>query len=298
MILLGIIFREVFSWESFYYPPQPFYPILRNLDEPNSIKDMKLFSLLIAICCALIFPSCHRPDENAEMAPVTNPCLSQTFQKRLYKVMHTAFDETTGKINLVYQDQYFFDANNRLDSISGGHKIRYNAAGRVDQVISSIPNAPNQVKQYFYNNGQLTKIETNIYNPDGTLSWKLVKNFEWDAQGFVHKTWVNGSDYYTLYTRDACGNDIQSQDFIISDNRENRLSVATYSDTYNPEYLIGLHEIDPDYYSIHNESISEIIHWDNADFLPGPIEYQYEYNSDGLPVKRMSVGHLVAYFYE
>lgn len=260
---------------------------------------MKPFTLLIAICCALILPSCDRAaDENTEMAPITNPCLSQTFPKRLYKVRHTAFDETTGKINLVYQHQYFFDANNRLDSISEGHKIRYNAAGRVYQVISSIPNAPNQVKQYFYNNGLLTKIETNIYNPNGTLSQKGVKHFEWDAQGFVEKTWVQGSFCYTVYKRDACGNDVQSQDFIISDNRENRLSVATYSNTYNPEYLIGLHEIDPDYYSIHNESISEIIHWDNADFLPGPIEYQYEYNTDGLPVKKMSAGHLAEYFYE
>ncbi len=259
---------------------------------------MKFFSLLIAICVALILPACHRAaDENTEMFPAKNPCLTQTFSKRLNKVVHISINETTGKLYTDLQIRYFFDANNRLDSISGGHKIRYNAAGRVDQVISSIPNAPNQLKQYFYKNGLLNRIETNIYNPNGTLSQKGVKHFEWDAQGFVHKTWVQGTDCYTVYKRDACGNDIQSQDFIISDNRENQLIVATYSDTYNPEYLIGLHEIDPDYYSIHNKSISEIIH-SSTDFLPGPIEYQYEYNSDGLPVKRMSAGHLVEYFYE
>jgi hypothetical protein len=258
---------------------------------------MKSFSILIAICCALILPSCHHAsDENAEF-PYKNPCLTQTFSKRLNKVVYTSFNETTGKPYTDLQIQYFFDANGRLDSISGGHKIRYNAAGRVDQVIYSIPNAPNQVNQYFYKKGLLFKIETNIYNPNGTLNQKRVKNFEWDAQGFVHKTWIQGFDHFTVYNRDACGNNIKTQDFIISGNREDQLRVATFSDTYNPEYLIGLHEIDPSYYSIHNESISEIIH-SSADFLPGPIEYQYEYNTDGLPVKKMSTGHLVEYFYE
>ncbi|MEI7587601.1 MAG: hypothetical protein WCJ44_33405 [Runella sp.] len=278
---------------------QPSSPFPRNPFKIIYPNDMKPFSLLLALSCAISFASCyHASNENIDNKPITNPCLNQSFPQRLYKIVYTSYDWTTGQGANVQETRFFFDTNNRLDSIGGYQKIRYGASGLVDQVITYFNNAPNQVEQFVYENGRLTKTETNNYSQNGNLNWKTVKHIEWDDQGFIHKTWIEGAGEYTIFTCDACGNVVKSQDFITSDNRENRLTVETFLDTYNPEYLIGLDKIYPGYYSIHNVSRSEIVHWDNVDFQPSPIDYTYEYNSDGLPVKKKSILQLVEYFYE
>ena len=62
--------------------------------------------------------------------------------------------------------------------------------------------------------------------------------------------------------------------------------------------IIGMHHIFVGSYSPHNPIMTQIKHWDCADYDPSPIESTYEYDAENLPIKMTNSYNTVLFFYE
>lgn len=196
---------------------------------------------------------------------------------------------------------YFFDTQNRLDSIAGNYtfsKIIYNPDGAVEKRLNYKKNSPqilSSESQYMYENGKLARIVTTYF---GSITWNTTYHYEWHNNGFLRSRWFEGGNDKTVFTRDGCGNVIKEQDFYHVNNEEHRLAIAEFDGTFSPYYLIGLHRIFPEDYSVYNPVMNQIVHWDCGDYDPSPIHHTYEYNAEGLPVKMANAYRMVEFFYE
>ncbi|MBX2892732.1 MAG: hypothetical protein KF734_17520 [Saprospiraceae bacterium] len=261
--------------------------------------------LPFAICLLMWAVACQKENTPAEPQKEQNTCLQQQFSKRLKKTVTTLYYWGTNLSPDVRTAEYFFDAQNRVDSIFSDNiavKILYAPTGEVDKKLVYYWGKPQNiagVTHYHYQNGQVVKFQTFYYAVDGTLqNWSTINHFEWNAQGFLEKTWLEGGNDKTVFTVDDCGNILKTQDFYNDTNLEHRLEVAEYADTYSPYYLIGLHKIYPGYHSVHNPIFNQIVHWDCADYDPSPIHSEYEYDADGLPIKMSNPYRTIEFFYE
>lgn len=101
-----------------------------------------------------------------------------------------------------------------------------------------------------------------------------------------------------MFTHDDCGNVIKTQAFYNKNNKEHLLSIAAYDSGFNPFYLIGLHRLEPFFYSVHNPVMEQIVYWDCADYDASPQKTTYEYDTDQLPVRKTGPNYTTLFFYE
>lgn len=260
-----------------------------------------LLSLLLASLFALL-PACKKNDPPQSER---TDCLAFHPSKRLYKTVTTHFAPGTGFDPWTTETRYFFDAQNRVDSIWDNKtpsKILYAADGKVDQQITYYSDNPQKISrnaQYVYENGRLARIHSTYFDLNGNpQNWTTTQFFVWNDQGFIEKTWYESGNDKRVFTRDACGNILKTQDFYNVNNEEHMLQIAAYDSTPDPHYLIGLDAVFPTAYSVHNPTFDQIVHWDCADYDGSPIYSEYTYDSEGLPLKRTTAYFTVVYFYE
>lgn len=92
---------------------------------------------------------------------------------------------------------------------------------------------------------------------------------------------------------------MQAREISLQTGTETMLVVAQFSDAFSPYFLIGLDKIFPAQYSVHNKTMTQIVHWDcGADYDPEPVVFDYEYDPDGLPTTMTSRYGTVAFYYE
>lgn len=266
------------------------------------VMTKKIFLLL---GFAALFSGC----KNIETIPVlqegtSNPCLTGSFTRHLKKTVTTVEHPGTGFTPSVFKTEYFFDTQGRVDSLQADYqalKIVYAPDGKVDKLISWWPDIKKvgSVEQYFYENGRVSKTERTIFDQNGNPNPHVFRYFyEWDSAGFVSKKWYDGGNDQTIFTRDNCGNALKIQDFYNQSGEEHYLGVAEFADTPSPYFLIGLDAVFPGAYSVNNRTFGQIIHWDCADYDPGPITTQYEYDAENLPILASSPFRTVEFFYE
>lgn len=261
-----------------------------------------VFYLFLAL---LSFSSACNDTQPAHGDPLLNACNYPPFSKRLKKTVATQTYPGANFSPDIRMTEYFFDDQGRVDSIMAhqtAHAVVYSPDGKVNQLRSyayAQPQLLQSVTQYFYNNGLLEKTVRTSYDAAGNpAGWTNTHFYEWDANGFLAKTWFEGSNDKRVFTRDECGNILKTQDFYNANNAEHFLSEAAYANTPNPHYQIGLDAIFPGNYSVHNQNFSQIIHWDCADYDPSPITSEYEYDAEGLPVTMTRANRVEVYFYE
>lgn len=249
----------------------------------------------------LAFTACEKK-QSSQGDLLDNQCVFQPFSKRLHKVIKTNTYPGTSFPPYVRTTEYFFDDQGRVDSMLNDQTasaVSYDLDGRVSQLrhyAYQQPQTLTGVTTYYYNNGLLVKTVEN--HPGSPTSWSLSWFYEWDANGFIVKTWTENGNDKRVFTRDECGNVLKTQDFYNDTNAEHFLSEATYDPTPNPRYLIGLDAILPGSYSVNNPNYSRIIHWDCSDYDGSPNFSEYEYDAEGLPVKMTNSYGTEEYFYE
>ncbi len=262
--------------------------------------------MLLPLCFAALFFGCKNSETNLESPTPTlsGVCLSGTFSKYLVKTVKTVSYPGTGFLPSVFTTQYFFDAQGRVDSIRTDYqanKVVYAPDGKVDKLLSYGYDIQklNSIQQYFYENGRVSKTEQTSFDQNGNpQAWVSRYFYEWDTAGFVAKTWFDGGDDKAVFTRDDCGNVLKTQRIYDQNGEEHMLVVAEYADTPSPYFLIGLDKIFPGDYSVHNPTVEEIVHWDCGDYIAGPMNTEYEYDAENLPVKALSSFQVVEFFYQ
>ncbi|HNM26317.1 MAG TPA: hypothetical protein PKL15_12840 [Saprospiraceae bacterium] len=262
-----------------------------------SITCFAAFVLLSFSACQKAQPSHNDPEDS--------PCDFSPFSKHLKKTVTTRFYPGTSFSPDSRPTEYFCDDQGRVDSIMDDQtamSVVYSADGRVGQLRTyayAQPQVLNAITQYYYNNGQLEKTVAQYYDAAGNpATWSTTTFYEWDANGFIVKTWLENSNDKRVFTRDDCGNILKTQDFYNANNAEHFLAQSAFVATPNPYYQIGLDAIFPGNYSVHNLTFGQIVHWDCADYDPSPITSDYEYDTEGLPVKMTNTYRTEEYFYE
>ncbi|MDX2135857.1 MAG: hypothetical protein SFV52_13795 [Saprospiraceae bacterium] len=242
---------------------------------------------------------------NRQETAIDGSCLPQQIAKRLYKTVSTAQPAGSGAHSTVYTAEFFFDQQNRVDSIRMNdtpYKVMYNAAGQVDKLLTYFAEHPAIVQSeqtYHYQMGRLDKTISQNFDLQGNpQGWRPVVYYTWNSEGFLEKTRYEGGDEETVYSHDGCGNRVETREMSLPTGLETMLVVAQFSDTFSPYFLIGLDKIFPAQYSAHNKIMEQIVHWDCADYDPDPIVFEYEYGPDGLPTTMSSRYGTVAFFYE
>ncbi len=266
---------------------------------------MKKLLLPVGCALALCLFGCK---EKESAAPAPKECLDKQFTRRLVKTVTTRLYPGTNYVSPKSETHYFFDAQNRVDSIATGdftrtgQKIIYLPDGNVDKIRHYHHSGAQlfiSITQYAYRNGRLAKSEKYQITPaNPTARWTC--HFEWGDDGFIHKTWYDFQQHEkTILTHDACGNLVKSQDLVNGTNEETRLSISKFADTFSPYYLIGLDKIFPDGpYSVHNSTVNQLVHWNCADYDGSPVHNTYIYNTEGLPTQMSNRYNIVSFFYE
>lgn len=254
-----------------------------------------LFPILLTNACQ------KAPSEPASPEPATLPQFSQRIKKIIQHVEHpgTGFSET------VFQTEYFYDAQGRVDSIYSHHagkKVLYAPNDKVEKLLQyNYYNTGIGVEHtYQYNNeGRVESITMQYFDGNGQPSFQSQQFFEYDNEGFVVKEWHSNSNDKTVITREN-GNAVKTQRFYNANGQEHWLSIAAFDDKHNPEYAVGMNSIYPGEFSPNNTTFAQIVHWDCADYDPSPRNYVLTYNGEGLPLKsEEDSGNLrIEYFYE
>ena len=98
------------------------------------------------------------------------------------------------------------------------------------------------------------------------------------------KNWSPTGNDKSVITRED-GNSTKVQRFYNDNGQEHYLSIASYDDKWNPEYVAGLNNIYPGEYSPNNATFRQLVSWDCGDYDPSPHNHMITYNDEGLPVK-------------
>jgi hypothetical protein len=261
-------------------------------------------NLLKISLAILLFCGCHSLTKDPNLSP-ENACETPVFAKKLVKTMSQRFYPGT-PFNLpdTLYTNYFFDIQNRLDSINddgNGTKIIYLPNGQVEKTVHySKYNSTNyNINLYTYNSiNQIVSILYSSSNPASTYQYTY--KYQYDSGGFLLKKWLEGGNDVTHLVRDSCGNFLKVKDIYNTTGVEHFLSEASFETSFNPLYLIGFNNIFPNSASINNVKTDQIVHWDcAADYDGGLMTSTYEYNSVGLPTRQvLSTYYIIDYFYE
>ena len=247
-----------------------------------------LFTLLVV--------SCHKGSDSPR-----NPPSPPQFSQRIKQVIRHIEYPGTGFPEGIFSTEYFYDAQGRVDSITK-QKILYAANGRVEKALHyDYYNAVVAgASTYQYNSeGRVESILNQNFNANNQIDSEYKKFFEYNDDGYVVKDWISIGDDKSVITRED-GNSTKVQRFYDNTGAEHYLSIASYDDKWNPEYVAGLNSIYPGEYSPKNVTFAQLVSWDCGDYDASPVHYSITYNDEGLPLKsEADNGYMwIEYIYE
>jgi hypothetical protein len=263
---------------------------------------LKKSLLLFLLFPILLTNSCQKtPLEPASPEPAPLPQFSQRIKKVIRHVTYPG----TGFSENIFQTEYFYDAQGRVDSIyayHSGQKVLYAPNGKVEKLLrydyyNTRVGAENTYQ--YDSEDRVESITMQYFDENGQPSFQSQQFFEYDNEGFVVKEWHSNSNDKTVITREN-GNAVKNQRFYNANGEEHWLSIAAFDDKFNPEYAVGMNSIYPGEFSPNNTTFAQIVHWDCGDYDPSPRNYTLIYNDEGLPLKseETSGNYWVEYIYE
>jgi hypothetical protein len=264
---------------------------------------MTRLSLVLVLTCGLI--ACGK-DKTAQRSTtegggyqIDHPCINQTYERRLFKVVTTTLNTAPGEEIPVNTQAFFYDASGRIDSISDFQcrKIIYGPDGNVIRCLLYQYDDPQVlwiVQDYEYMSGKISK----IINNDIIQSHTRTAIYSWNDSNLVESIEWEGEDRKETFTYDDCGNLIKSRYFNTLYNLEEMFTDFEYKQSINPLYLIGMNKILPNI-SVNNVSKTDVTPLSGLICLAfDELNTTYEYGSDGLPINSINEYWSTEYFYE
>ena len=241
-----------------------------------------LTKYLLLSLATLLAVSCHQPVDN--LTPC-NPDMPQ-FSQRIKKVVRHVTYPGTGFPEAAFTTEYFYDALGRVDSMVG-QKVLYAANGRVEKILQYDYYNTYISGEYTYyhdSQGRVESIARQYFDDSGQPTQQSQQFIKYDDNGLVQEEWSSSGNDKSVVTLENC-NAVKVQRFYNDTGEEHYLSIASFDEKWNPEYVAGLNNIHPGEHSPNNRTFGQLVHWDCGDYDPSPITYSITYNKEGLPLK-------------
>ncbi len=229
----------------------------------------RVFIFLLCVISFLLFTACEK--EPSDIKPATTDFLISKIFKEAKVYQEYIYNDNKKLIRL----NYYYD-----DSVYNFEAYKYNNEGKA--IMKEYSDDYYETYEYdesgrfiklnsHYNDSEIYRVTEFTYNSEGQIEKGLVTVRERDS-------------WNIFYTYDSRGNVITR---IEGEDEEFQFTLSSseyeYDDKNNPRYNWGLPTDIIQYNNplkYHNENMLSCA-------MPPNFEYQYEYNSDGYPVKEI-----------